>query len=334
VSIFEASMRIIMRRAWARTRSPEEADETLKRLGNALQNLDRASTIVKDALGIELLDGVSTQFVDAAKMGFEKRHPITHNLGVVDRKFLNRVRSGESLGRELRVLPDEVYRRSNSFRKLSNDCASACSGKMLLQARFRARNVNEYTKDAATYLAKAARAIEATMTREAVADAALAAAVGLEKLLKGILYDLNPLYVLKKPEFDNSVSLVYLARVLQSAIKGKDIAASPNADVLSFRAALARAKVVSLAANQHLHLQMKLAEARDTILHKTLAEFDSEALEVLLKRDLFPLINKYSEELDPRSGESTRRARGPPRDSSSGTSRIHRQPNGDDARRP
>src|SRR5207249_9810569 len=97
---------------------------------------------------------------------------------------------------------------------------------------------------------------------------------------------------------DNSVSLVYLARVLQSAIKGKDIAASPNADVLSFRSALARAKVVSLAANQHLHLQMKLAEARDTILHKTLAEFDAEGLEVLRKRDLFPLIKKYSEELD------------------------------------
>jgi hypothetical protein len=39
---------------------------------------------------------------------FEKRHPITHNLGVVDRKYLERVHSGELQGREIRITPDEV----------------------------------------------------------------------------------------------------------------------------------------------------------------------------------------------------------------------------------
>jgi hypothetical protein len=39
---------------------------------------------------------------------FQKRHPITHNLGVIDRKYLERVRSGEAEGREVRVDQGEV----------------------------------------------------------------------------------------------------------------------------------------------------------------------------------------------------------------------------------
>ena len=39
---------------------------------------------------------------------FAKRHPITHNLGGVDRKYLARVASGELHGREVRVSVAEV----------------------------------------------------------------------------------------------------------------------------------------------------------------------------------------------------------------------------------
>jgi hypothetical protein len=39
---------------------------------------------------------------------FEKRHPITHNLGVVDRKFLERSQSGAQHGREVRIDANEV----------------------------------------------------------------------------------------------------------------------------------------------------------------------------------------------------------------------------------
>jgi hypothetical protein len=38
----------------------------------------------------------------------EKRHPIAHYLGIVDRKYLTRLRSGELAGREVGVTADEV----------------------------------------------------------------------------------------------------------------------------------------------------------------------------------------------------------------------------------
>lgn len=39
---------------------------------------------------------------------FDKRRPITHNLGIIDRKYLERVRSAEDEGKEVLVSVDEV----------------------------------------------------------------------------------------------------------------------------------------------------------------------------------------------------------------------------------
>lgn len=39
---------------------------------------------------------------------FEKRHPVTHNLGVVDRKYLERAQAAEREGREVRVTNSEI----------------------------------------------------------------------------------------------------------------------------------------------------------------------------------------------------------------------------------
>ena len=47
---------------------------------------------------------------DFLRVTFEKRHPITHNLGLVDRKYLRKVRSGELQGRDVRVTADDVSR--------------------------------------------------------------------------------------------------------------------------------------------------------------------------------------------------------------------------------
>jgi hypothetical protein len=44
---------------------------------------------------------------------FEKRHPITHNLGVVDRKYLEKVRSPDSLGKEVSIDEEEIIWAAN-----------------------------------------------------------------------------------------------------------------------------------------------------------------------------------------------------------------------------
>jgi len=55
-------------------------------------------------------DLLNANEIAEARATFEKRHPITHNLGVIDRKYLERVRSGELEGCEVRITPQEVER--------------------------------------------------------------------------------------------------------------------------------------------------------------------------------------------------------------------------------
>ena len=47
-------------------------------------------------------------------------------------------------------------------------------------------------------------------------NATLWLAIGLEKLLKGILYSINPLYILKNPEFKNSIQVFYSDKVFNN----------------------------------------------------------------------------------------------------------------------
>lgn len=106
VSIFEAAMKAIFRQGLQeRGADPEAIEATFRRIGNAFQNIDRTQKAVIDAFAIDLGTSVSW---DRLRAPFEKRHPITHNLGVVDRKYLEKVSEAEREGREVRIRPDEI----------------------------------------------------------------------------------------------------------------------------------------------------------------------------------------------------------------------------------
>lgn len=106
VSIFEAAMKAIFRQGLKnRGKAPEEIETVLKKVGNAFQNIDRTQKEIVDVFAIEVGSSVPWSQL---RTPFEKRHPITHNLGVVDRKYLDRVSQAEREGREVRIRPDEI----------------------------------------------------------------------------------------------------------------------------------------------------------------------------------------------------------------------------------
>jgi predicted nucleic acid-binding Zn-ribbon protein len=110
VSIFEAVLRAITRRHLLSTgKSTEDVEEILKkRVGNRYQNVEQAADICRALLGVELFEGVDGHAVSELRLTFEKRHPITHNLGIVDRKYLDKVRSGGLEGRDVLVTTGEI----------------------------------------------------------------------------------------------------------------------------------------------------------------------------------------------------------------------------------
>jgi hypothetical protein len=109
VSIFEATLKIEIRRSCrCRGMDEEKIAEVLGGIGSRLQNVANAEELVpKSCEGVLLYDG-DVAVTDRLRRVFQKRHPITHNLGVIDKKYLERVRAGGEEGTEVRVTKSEV----------------------------------------------------------------------------------------------------------------------------------------------------------------------------------------------------------------------------------
>jgi hypothetical protein len=110
VSVFEAVLRIQIRRHLVNKGLPnDEIDSIFKRkIGNKFQNLEIASKLVKEFAEVDLFQEVDSTKYNFLNETFQKRHPITHNLGIVDKKFLEQVMSGGLEGRDIRVTEAEI----------------------------------------------------------------------------------------------------------------------------------------------------------------------------------------------------------------------------------
>ena len=95
VSIFEASMKALLRRHLATSGKPDpEVDEIMRKVvGNRFQNPLLGAEAYKALTEFDLLDCLADTERTGLVAAFAKRHPIAHNLGVVDRKYLVATRS-------------------------------------------------------------------------------------------------------------------------------------------------------------------------------------------------------------------------------------------------
>jgi len=110
VSIFEAVLRVLLRRLLTEKGiSNEEIEEIFKkRVRNKFQNVKRAQQLLKDKFNVDLFSNPKPEDIDFLNNVFEKRHPITHNLGVVDKRYLENARTAEKEGRDIRVTAEEI----------------------------------------------------------------------------------------------------------------------------------------------------------------------------------------------------------------------------------
>lgn len=123
VSVFEATLASILRRALvARGTAVDDVTGLLdKKVRNGLQNVDRARELYREYLVVDLARSLSPEDLQFLRTTFEKRHPITHNLGLVDRKYLRRAESVELEGRDVRVTAADVGRAIDLTVKVVGD---------------------------------------------------------------------------------------------------------------------------------------------------------------------------------------------------------------------
>lgn len=122
LSIFEAVLKLIfLRFLQGLGLQQDQCAERLRRAGNSFQNLGKARDIIFDGFKFELLEALTEDERYTLEVIFNKRHPIAHNLGVVDKKYLAAARSGEAEGREVELAASDIEKSLDlSFRIFSS----------------------------------------------------------------------------------------------------------------------------------------------------------------------------------------------------------------------
>lgn len=110
VSIYEAVLKaLFVRTLRERGKVDREIQDILKkRIRNGFQNVNRSAEIIEKELGVSLFDPSDAGMHEELSSSFEKRHPVTHNLGVVDRKYIEKALSDEREGREINITSTEL----------------------------------------------------------------------------------------------------------------------------------------------------------------------------------------------------------------------------------
>jgi len=156
---------------------------------------------------------------------------------------------------------------------------------------------NEYQNDAMQFLRRTSDIVSEKMSSQDVVEAILFLALGMERVLKGVLFKINPAYVYKISEFKNTAPILY-PHLMVSKSDGKELANSPDCDVLSFRQSLSRARFFSTASAKHMSLLFSLSNFRDIIAHNLISGLDQSKAQKLPLRDLYPLLSDFQQELN------------------------------------
>lgn len=110
VGLFEGYLKQIYSMKIKERLTEEEAELKIKSIGNKFQNISRAQTIFREDLDIDILKDISPENIQYIQIQFSKRHLMTHNLGLVDEKYLSQVESWQKPGQEVPLDPTDITR--------------------------------------------------------------------------------------------------------------------------------------------------------------------------------------------------------------------------------
>lgn len=108
VSLFEGFLKTIYSFSLKKIVSEEVRDKKLSALRNSFQNLSKAERILSADLNWSLFDGIESTDKEFFELQFAKRHVITHNLGLIDKKFLEQVKQIQREGREVDIEHEDI----------------------------------------------------------------------------------------------------------------------------------------------------------------------------------------------------------------------------------
>lgn len=157
--------------------------------------------------------------------------------------------------------------------------------------------MNNFHQDSLIFFRELSKRIKDKIEDIEVIQLAFNLALGCERLLKGILYDINPTYIYIEPGFKHTVQVIYSSRIVIGA-PSNELAQKPNRDVITFNNSLLRVQTVSETALNHKNILFAISNARDIIAHCELRLLDIKNLREMIQRDFYPMLKSFANELD------------------------------------
>ncbi len=157
--------------------------------------------------------------------------------------------------------------------------------------------MNNYLQDSSVFFKQVSRGVKKQISDNEVIQLSFNLALGCERLLKGILYDINPTYVLIESDFKHSIQIIYKHKLIKESINSKELVSKPNANVISFSNSLLKAQLVSETVHSHKNVLFVISNMRDIIAHCELRLLDLNKLKEILQRDFYTMMKAFSKEL-------------------------------------
>lgn len=154
---------------------------------------------------------------------------------------------------------------------------------------------SEFLADAKKLILMSCENIHAQMNERAVIHSTTFFSLGVERLLKFVLAEVNPVFVLTSGDFKNAAPCLYKHQFVNGDQHGVT-SSKPDTDVVSFRVAMQRALIFSAGVKENSQLLFSLANYRDILAHRPLSELDLVKANRLLAKDGYKLLNDICSE--------------------------------------
>ncbi|KAA0139150.1 hypothetical protein FYZ48_10930 [Gimesia chilikensis] len=159
--------------------------------------------------------------------------------------------------------------------------------------------MNEFYEDAAYFANRCVSHVAQNMPKDSVIDAGLYFAFCVERLFKGILWDIDKRSVLEDGKFENCIAVLYRDRLIPPALKNiehQEKKKKTEYKTINFKEAMFRASNFSQITYERIGVFTKLFSYRGIIAHRTLNTLDTSSLRTLLQEHFQPIIRGYIDE--------------------------------------
>ena len=159
--------------------------------------------------------------------------------------------------------------------------------------------MNSYVEDGVYWLSRASAAERLRRPRPGQRLETFFA-FGVEKLVKGILYDVNPLFIFSDPSIENVAGILYAARMTAGQLahfKAKDKQKKIKRDVHTGGTSLGHAQHFSQVVCDHSAKLYELFGYRGAIAHQAPEDLDGKAAVRFVSKFFHPIVEAFIAEL-------------------------------------